>query len=497
MSGAEAGAADLETLQEMLVKGGVDINQLYQIAKLLNKNNDEGPKSKTEASAKDSNDNKKDLKIYKDKEFVFETRQDCFIYRDNRTKSGNYYIRIYDALTKKEFSKSLRTPNRHQALVAAEILYREKRDKLTRGVRMTSITTAELIDLYLKKRAKEISPIPHTGITQESYDTLISHLNYWKVYINSLKLHKKPVEKIPPEIARDFGMWVLNKSKEYYRGSGRSRGTINHTIAAIKKMYRDIALKEKFISANEFPEFEYFKLPRDTAPKREVLNDEEYMMLCRWMQYKYSREKDITPEERAKRIIFAKFLTIQYNTGMRNKEQLGLRWKDITPNPNSKDDDDYLITISADRSKTGRSRQIAAPIGDKLEAIKREYRKLDIKPEVDDYVFINLAKTKRGKNIPYETPAMVNRLKQVLVGSGLKEKLDNEGRHITLYSARHYYCTKRLQAGVDVFLLALNMGTSVKYIEETYSHLKTSMMFEEVSVGQGKRARSDYNQEKV
>ena len=494
MEGAEKGKADIDTIQQLVEKGGIDINQLYEIAKLLNKAKPDSQQSKDEATEKTEKIKEKKLKIYKDKEFVFETRQDCFIYRDNRTKGGNYYVRIYDALTKKEFSKSLRTPNRHQALVAAEVLYREKRDKLTRGVRMTSITTMELIDLYLKKRAKEISPIPHTGITQSSYDTLISHLNYWKNYICSCRLEKKPVEKIPPEIAREFGMWILNKSKEYYKGRGRSRSTINHTIAAVKKMYKDIALKEKFISANEFPEFEYFKIPRDTAPKREVLNDEEYMDLCRWMQYKYSREKDISDEERAKRIVFAKFLTIQYNTGMRNKEQLGLRWKDIAPNPNSKDDDDYLITISADRSKTGKSRQIAAPIGDKLEAIKREYRKLNIKPLPEDYIFINLAKTKRGHNIPYETPAIERRLKKVLVGSGLKEKLDSEGRHITLYSARHYYCTKRLQAGVDVFLLALNMGTSVKYIEETYSHLKTSVMFEEVSAGQGKRGRLE-NQE--
>ena len=104
-------------------------------------------------------------------------------------------------------------------------------------------------------------------------------------------------------------------------------------------------------------------------------------------------------------------------------------------------------------------------------------------------MFINLAKTKRGHNIPYDTPFLERRLKQVLIGSGLKEKLESEGRHITLYSARHFYCTKRLQAGVDVFLLALNMGTSVKYIEETYSHLKTSVMYQEVSAGQGKRGR--------
>lgn len=497
MGTTEGGSEDIYALQKLVKDQGIDINQLYEIAKLLKKVDPDDSRSRDEAANDETKKVERKLKIYKDKEFVFETRQDCFIYRDARTKAGNYYVRIYDALTKKEFSKSLRTSNRHQALVAAEVLYREKRDKLTRGVKMTSINTLELIEIYQKKRQKQISPIPHTGITQASYDTLLGHLRYWKDYIVSLKLQKKSIEKIPPEIARDFGMWILGKDKEFYRGRARSKETINHTIAAVKKMYKDVALKEKYITANDMPDFEYFKVQRDKAPKREVLSDDEYMELCRWMQYKYTREKAISLEEKAKRIVFSKFLTIQYNTGMRNAEQLGLRWKDITPNPNSKDPDDYLITIAAERSKTGKSRQIASPIGDKLEAIRREYRKLDIEMKPTDYVFINLTKTKRGKNIPYQTPAMEKRLKQVLLDSGLKERLDSEGRHITLYSARHYYCTKRLEKGVDIFLLALNMGTSVKYIEDTYSHLKTSIMYEEVSAGQGKRGRMENREPKV
>ena len=84
---------------------------------------------------------------------------------------------------------------------------------------------------------------------------------------------------------------------------------------------------------------------------------------------------------------------------------------------------------------------------------------------------------------------MAKRLEKVLIGSGIKEKLDAEARHITLYSARHFYCTKRLEAGVDIFLLALNMGTSVNYIQKTYSHLTTSLMYQDISSGQGKRGR--------
>jgi hypothetical protein len=76
---------------------------------------------------------------------------------------------------------------------------------------------------------------------------------------------------------------------------------------------------------------------------------------------------------------------------------------------------------------------------------------------------------------------MEKRLQKVMELSGLKQKLEEEGRHITLYSARHFYCTQRLMNKVDIHTLALNMGTSINYIEKTYSHLTTLMMSEEIT----------------
>ena len=76
MEGAEKGKADIDTIQQLVEKGGIDINQLYEIAKLLNKTQTDGPQSKDTATDKTEKVKEKKLKIYKDKEFVFETRQD-------------------------------------------------------------------------------------------------------------------------------------------------------------------------------------------------------------------------------------------------------------------------------------------------------------------------------------------------------------------------------------------------------------------------------------
>lgn len=494
MSPPSADKEHIEALAELLASKGLEAGDFINAVEALGRLKRSEEDSKVRAQKKAEPKNKK---IYIDKEFVFETRDDCFIYRDGRTKCGNYYIRIYDSLTKKEFSKSLRTNNRHQALVDAEVLYREKRDKLTRGVKMASINTTQLIELYYESRLKEKSIIPHTGITPASLERLKVKIEYWRKYIKSLKLEKKPIEKIPPEIGKDFATWMLNLPKSFYADKPRSREVVNQTIAAIKKMYKDIAVEEKYLSISEMPQFKNLKVQRDSAPKRDVLTEEEYMDLCRWMQYKYTREVGISDLERAKRKVFGKYFSIQYGTGCRNKELLGLRWVDIEPNLHSKNPDDRLINIASTNSKTGKGRQVAAPIGQKLDAILKAYRKIGYMPERNDYIFINLAITKRGKNIPYESPAMEKRLKDVLAGSGLKEKLDSEfpPRHITLYSARHFYCSMRLQKGVDIYLLALNMGTSVRYIEETYSHLKTSIMSHEITKGQGWSADNAVSEE--
>ena len=471
---------NIASLAELLSSRGLDAEDFIEVVDILAK----AKKSEAETTSKKAN---KANKIFVDKEFVYETRDDVFIYRDGRTKNRNYYIRIYDSVTKKVFTRSLRTSHRTTALVAAERLYREKKDKLLTGVKMVSITPLEMVKLYLDRRKGEITNTPKTGLVLTSYQRIEHQLRYWTEYIRFLKLEKTHIEKIPTDIGRDFATWILNQPKEFYKNKPRSRETINHIVASVKKMYRDIGIEEKYITFNEFPKFKYLKVAPDNAPKRDVLKAEEYEELTKWMNNSYAREKGITELEAIKRRIFALYLSINYNIGARTKEMLGIKWGDISINPNDTAEQrktNRVVRIHAENSKTGKGRYIVAPIAEKLERIRKHYRKIGYEPKQEDYVFINLSKTKRDKNIPYQTPAMEKRLKSVLLLSGLKEKLDADNRHITLYSARHFYCTMRLMNKVDIHTLALNMGTSITYIEKTYSHLTTLMMSDEITRGQ-------------
>ena len=110
---ADDTTSTINSLDALLASKGLDVGDFITaidaIAKI--KERDAAKQVKEELKQKE-----KQKKIFVDKEFVHETRTDVFIYRDGRTKSGRYYVRIYDPRTKRAHSESLRTSNRIQAL---------------------------------------------------------------------------------------------------------------------------------------------------------------------------------------------------------------------------------------------------------------------------------------------------------------------------------------------------------------------------------------------
>ena len=479
---------NINALASLLNAKGLDASDFIDVINALAniKKRDAEKEEKQEAKQDEPNN-----KFVKEKEYVYPgVRTDIFIFKNGNTKSGKYYVWIYDEKTKRRFTQSLRTTNRIEALAKAEQLYREQKDALRRGVKLTSIDTHELIRLYQTERRQTITDVPHQGITFDSFNTLVKHLKHWETFVQSQGLKNRKIEDIPTEVGKKFGIWLKEQPKDRYDSTPRSNETINHTIAAVKKMYRDIAIDEKYITQAEMPLFKYLKVSRDTKPKRDILERDEFTELRTWMRDKWCREKGIDEVERIKRYVYGLYLTIQYYGGFRNKEILGIRWGDIKTIKKSSKLElrvNRSIFIPAWNSKTGVSRECVAPVAIQFERIKDHYKKLGITEfGKDDFVFINLAKTKRGKNIPYEQPAMERRLKAVIEGSGLKQKLDDTGRHLTQYSARHYAAVDALLRNVSVYDVAMNLGTSVHYIEKTYARQLTAVRKQsELTKGQG------------
>ena len=437
---------------------------------------------------KSKNKEEKTNKIFQDKIYLWENTKDSFIYRDGRTKSGNYYIRIYCKETKKVFSKSLRTSSREEGIVLGRKIYSETYGRLIRGEKTKSLTTVQLIELYLQREERRISPIPKTGITLSSWKTKKQYLGVWERYINEeLNLKNTKIENIPPDLTRDFSFWLQRQDKNYYKGKSWSSEYINSIISEVKRMYHQVGVRDKFISSSLVPEIDYVKKQPSTQVKRDILTVDEYERLVTYLRTnEYLKPKGSSPLNQCRRSIFREFIGISYNTGMRPKEIIGLTWGDVSVNISDTKENQKifrLLKVRSENSKTGKMRSVNSPVGRRLQRLKESYEKLGMKCEPNHFIFRNPTWEKQDKNIPYHQKIFMDRLEKVLEETGIQEELDKTNRRITLYSSRHFYTTLRLQNGLDIHLLSKQLGTSTTYIDETYSHIQVETNTERITKG--------------
>jgi integrase len=423
--------------------------------------------------------------VYQDRELVYDD-ESAFIFRRGTTKSRTYYVRIYDAQSRRPFVKSLRETDRVAALAKARVIYQEIKGKVSRGERLKTITNKELVALYLEKIGRRVTTVPQQGVTPDTLRLKKYFLGIWLQFIESLGFEKTPIDQIQPSRTRDFGHWFANLPKESGRAGPRSIEQINNCIAEVSRMFREVAVRDRYISREHVPEIDRLKEQPDERHKRDILTTEQYERLNRFMWNNWARNKEIKPLEKQKRLSFFYTMGLLYNTGLRPKELLGLRINEIsaveTEDPEIRKTH-LKIFIRATNSKTGRSRVVVAPIKNRIHRIKEAYKAMDVEHTAQDFLLFNPGSSKRTA---YTRQALYQRLQEVLEKSGLKEELEGEGKNVSLYSARHAFITWRLQYGnAPIHLVAKVAGTSIQKIEQTYGHIEVEKQTELLTRNQG------------
>ncbi|WP_137863541.1 MULTISPECIES: site-specific integrase [unclassified Sphingomonas] len=256
------------------------------------------------------------------------------------------------------------------------------------------------------------------------------------------------------------------------------------------------AIKKRYVPASQ----RFDDRPQLKKMRRDELNHEEYVALhtharTKWISAKPKGEDskpnpDATASDRQiwYRTVAYNFMLIMCNTGMRPSEAKNLRWCDITP---AKDRDGNEIVVLFVQGK-GKSRKLVAvsSVGKYLARIREQAREANWKragkngkqsdpvydPKPTDTVFTTID----------GTPA------KTLYGTLVEDMLTDAGLRVgpcgtirSTYSFRHTYATYRLSEGVDVYLLAEQMGTSVKMIEDHYGHVNTIKHADRVLQGAG------------
>jgi integrase len=299
-------------------------------------------------------------------------------------------------------------------------------------------------------------------------------------------LTKTPIDKIEGYKTRDFGKWLFTRPRKDRREGRKSEELINNNISEIARMYQQLAIRDKWMNADNMPQFDKLKQQADEGYKRDIMDEEQYEKFWKFMEYKYCRDKTQKEIELELRKIFKEFILIMANCGNRPKELLGLKYKEITSNSNwdkETADTHIMMKIRKENSKTGRGRICVSPIKKRIDKIISSYKKIGITHEPNDYLFLNPKSKTRGM---YCRQNMYQRLMRVLQDSGLQEEFDKLGYRISLYSFRHQYACWRLRYGdVPIYLLAKQMGTSIQKIERTYGHIEVEQQVEKITKAQG------------
>ena len=422
-------------------------------------------------------------KNYLNKELVYED-ETAFLYQRGDTKSNTYYLRIFDQKSRKPFVKSLGTTDRARALVKARTIYQEVKGKIDRGERLRSICSEELVEIYLG--SLHITDVPHMGVTPDTLKLKKYFLRVWLDYINFLGHKNTSIDRLPQDQLRNFGNWFREKPREDKKTGARSVEQINNAISEVRLAYYKVGVRNRYISADRVPDIDRLKQQKNSAYKRDVFELHQYDKFWRFLEHKYQKEKDITPIEKHRRILFTKFVGIMVNSGLRPKEFLTLKWKDIT---NHSTDDLKLknkvvvIHIRAENSKTGRARNIVSPVRRRLDVIKKSYKDMGYTPEPNDFVLFNIQNKNRSA---YTRQTFYWRLQSTLALCGLSEELEKYEYKISLYSFRHQYISWRLRfGGVPIHLIAKNCGTSIQKIDETYGHIEVEKQVDVITANQG------------
>jgi integrase len=169
---------------------------------------------------------------------------------------------------------------------------------------------------------------------------------------------------------------------------------------------------------------------------------------------------------RYQRELLRNHLLFMANSGLRPNEARQLLWRDVRTEDDAEGTPALVVEV-APTTKTG-ARTVVCREGS--EFYLDRLKKLSKHTDPDDYVFAG----HDGEPVENFNKSFAKILERL----GLLN--DRWGKRRTIYSLRHFYCTQALLSGVPIHILAKNMGTSIGYIEQHYSHVLTLMQAKEL-----------------
>jgi integrase len=384
-----------------------------------------------------------------------ELKNGLIIFRRGDVAHSNFYCRIKLPKEDRYKTVSLKTADKQTARDRAFEQDADIRFRLKHDVAVFNRPFRQVAEEYLQTQQRRAD----TGeVSRDRVKNLRNAFNRaLNDYVGSTQIHL---------IGQDS--WAQYPTWRRENGKGRFREHISDSTIAFEmgalNAVMNYAITKRYVPASH----RFEGRPKLKTMRRDEFTLEEYRKLHsvgrKWIRAATS------PQSTWYRTMCYNFMLIMCNTGMRPPEAKNLRWRDIMT---AKDRDGREIVVMFVQGK-GKSRKLVAPksVGDYLDRVKE----LSKATKPDDSVFTII----NGKPAKYLYSDTVQAL---LEEAGLR--MGPNGIPRSTYCFRHTYATFRLSEGVDVYILAEQMGTSVKMIENHYGHVNTIKHADRVLMGIG------------
>lgn len=368
-----------------------------------------------------------------------------YLYRRADYKKPIWFIRIKVPGAKGYVWRSSRSTDEFEAYRIAEELYNQSLVKVLSGGKLTTKRISDGLLAYVKDLEGERERL------SVHYKILLAE-----------RLKPLVKGKLYEEVDTAFIVQLTKKLVEVSAKRQLSPNTIKRLHADIRQ-FLNWSVEMGYL--DKVPVFPRVSSEQTRRPHFDIA---DWRKLVRYLR---EHIKNAHPSVLRDRKLLVNYVLVLANTGIRVGEAKTLKWRDVRYLPFGKDGQGANVVLTV-KGKTGIREVVARTPAVRiyLEAI-RELRREDLTdPKSDIY---------GKKDVPADSyvfcgsdGAAINSFKKsfatLLRAAGVE--FDSFGQRRSLYSLRHTYATFRLEHGVNQYILARNMGTSVAMLESFYGH---------------------------
>lgn len=384
-----------------------------------------------------------------------------YLYQRSDFKKPTWLCRVKVPNGKGYVNRSTGTGDEHQAFKFADDLYNQLLVKSLTGEAPPGKRIGPVIDSYVKRLEPDRSK---------------RSVHYKILLMNRVKptLERKTFDEISTALLSE----VIDDQIAMTRKGALSPNTIKRIYGDLRHFLQWCQDQGHLSALPKFPK------ANGVVSRRPHFDPKDWKRLTRHLQEFVKIENRAV---RRDRMMLRDYVLILANTGIRVGEARTLKWRDVSE-IGSKDGTPANVVLMV-IGKTGK-REVVARSGEVKTYLKR-IRDLRVdelttpenpKPHLDPDSLIFCHKD--GSEIGSFKKSFA-----ALVKSANVER-DNHGDSRTIYSLRHTYATFRLQNGVNQYMLARNMGTSVAMLEQHYGHTSNIASADELTKLSGRRMNS-------